>query len=120
MAYWQTLSLHFPGKGKKFTETSTSDISQVCNDKAKPADRCLIIWTLHCLRLKILFQKLDVFILSQKWEDNLQWWPFRKSCVYISSHQTKFVPSIYIRTVRNHLRDITELGTSKIINFSSL
>jgi len=76
--------------------------------------------TVHCLRLKISFQKLDVFILSQKWErDNLHWWPFRKSCVCNSAHQTKSVPSIYIHTVRNHLRDITELSTSKITNFSS-
>jgi len=98
MAYWQTLSLHFPGKSKKFTEISNSDISSICYDKAKPVDRCLI--TVHCLRLKISFQKLNVFILSQKWDrDNLHWWPFRKSCVCISAHQTKSVLSIYIFTL---------------------
>jgi hypothetical protein len=74
----------------------------------------------HCLRLKISFQKPDVFILSQKWEkDNLYWWPFRKICVCICVHQTKPVPSIYIHTAKNHLIEITELSTSKITHISS-
>lgn len=116
MTYWQTLSLHFPGMSKKFTETVPLTYARYVMTKLnQPMFHHLD--TVHCLRLKISFQKLDVFILSQKWEDNLQWWPFRKSCVCISAHQTKSVPGIYIRTVRNHLRDITELSISTIINF---
>lgn len=76
--------------------------------------------TVHCLSLKMSFRKLDVFILSQKWEsDNQHWWPCRKSCLCISAHLTKSVPSLYSHTVRSHLWKKTEINTSKITNFSS-
>jgi hypothetical protein len=120
MAYWHTLSLHLPGKSKKFTETSTSDISQICNDKAKPADRCLIIWTLFTASgYRSRFGNWMSSSSARNGRGTTYTGGHLERAVSLSVPTKLNLYQAYIFTLSEIMREISELSTSKITNFSS-